>query len=259
MSPDLAATAGAFSALAPSYDATFGTNPVGLYFRYVVQERLRRAFPKGARVLDLGCGSGDDALYLAGLGVHVLAVDVAPGMIETARAKAAHLGIGASVVRFDVRPAEDLGALEAGSLDGAYSNFGALNCADLGAVGEGLARALRPGAPVVLSVVGPRPLPALVAEALTGRPARPAEVRVEGRVVPARPFAASEVAAGLGPRFTWTGVSALGVLVPSPAHGAWAARNPMVFGALASLEAVVRSWPVLRGLGDHVLMEGRRR
>ena len=41
MSPDLAATAGAFSALAPTYDATFGKNPVGLFFRYAVQERLR--------------------------------------------------------------------------------------------------------------------------------------------------------------------------------------------------------------------------
>jgi hypothetical protein len=33
----------------------------------------------------------------------------------------------------------------------------------------------------------------------------------------------------------------------------------MTFGLLASAEGLVRAWPLLRGLGDHVLLEGRRR
>jgi hypothetical protein len=82
---------------------------------------------------------------------------------------------------------------------------------------------------------------------------------VDGRVVAARPWSARDVVDGLGPAFAWTRVSALGVLVPSPAHAGWAERNPIAFGALASLEAVVRGWPVFRGLGDHVLIEGRRK
>jgi hypothetical protein len=50
----------------------------------------------------------------------------------------------------------------------------------------------------------------------------------------------------------------LGVLVPAPAHEAWARENPIAFGLLAAAERLVRSWPVLRGLGDHLLVEGRR-
>jgi hypothetical protein len=33
----------------------------------------------------------------------------------------------------------------------------------------------------------------------------------------------------------------------------------MAFGLLAALEGVVRTWPVLRGLGDHLVLEGVRR
>jgi ubiquinone/menaquinone biosynthesis C-methylase UbiE len=259
MTPELAAAAGAFSLLAPSYDQTFGLSPVGLYFRYQVQERLRLRFPRGARVLELGCGSGDDALFLAGQGVRVHAVDVAPGMIEAARAKAAARGLREDVVRFEVRAAEDVGSLGPSVFDGAFSNFGALNCAELPAVGKGLAAVLRPGAPVVLSVVGPRPLPGVVAEALTGRPARSAAVKVAGQRIGARTLSAADVRREMGPAITWDKTFALGVLVPSPAHDAWVARNPVAFGALAALEGLVRRWPLVRGWGDHIVIEGVRK
>src|SRR5262245_11760133 len=98
---DLTATASAFGAAAPTYDATFGRSPIGLYFRYHVQERLRLAFPPGSRVLGLGCGSGDDAFALASQGVRVHATDLSPGMIEVARAKASGRGVSEDQVRFE--------------------------------------------------------------------------------------------------------------------------------------------------------------
>jgi hypothetical protein len=62
----------------------------------------------------------------------------------------------------------------------------------------------------------------------------------------------------MGHGYTWDTRAALGVLVPAPAHEAWARRNPIAFGVLAAAERLVRSWPVFRGLGDHLLIEGRR-
>jgi len=44
-------------------------------------------------VLDAGCGTGENALYLGSLGVSVLGVDVAETALAIARAKAAHRGI----------------------------------------------------------------------------------------------------------------------------------------------------------------------
>jgi ubiquinone/menaquinone biosynthesis C-methylase UbiE len=248
--------AAAFDPVAPVYDTQFGTNPIGLYFRHVVQEKARLAFPRGGRVVDLGCGTGEDAFFLASLGLDVMAVDPSPGMIERARAKAAARNVAG--VRFEVLAAEEVGSL-GGSFDGVFSNFGALNCAELQRVGTALGSVVRRGARIVCSVIGPRPLPGLLQQALTARPARSAEApRIGGARVPCRALSFREVREGLGSGFAWRGCAALGVLVPAPAHEDWARRNPMAFGLLAAAEGLVRAWPVARGLGDHLVLEGVR-
>src|SRR5713226_8036335 len=45
-------------------------------------------FPPAGPVLDVGCGTGELALAVAGRGLRVLGVDQAPAAIEKARAKA---------------------------------------------------------------------------------------------------------------------------------------------------------------------------
>jgi cyclopropane fatty-acyl-phospholipid synthase-like methyltransferase len=61
----------------------------------------------GASVLDVGCGTGEHALLLAGLGYRVVGVDVAPEAIRRACAKAA----GRAAPELVVHDALDLGSL----------------------------------------------------------------------------------------------------------------------------------------------------
>lgn len=49
-------------------------------------------------VLDAGCGTGENALHVASLGLHVVGVDVAEAALSIARGKAAARGIGADFV-----------------------------------------------------------------------------------------------------------------------------------------------------------------
>jgi hypothetical protein len=121
---------------------------------------------------------------------------------------------------------------EAAAFDGAYAGPGALDGADLDAVGRALAAALRPGAPVLLCV---RRRPG------TGR------------------LALRDARARLGRGVAWSAGFGLGVLVPGESGDEWARRHPQVFGILAALEGIVRRWPVLRGLGDYAVLEGSRR
>jgi SAM-dependent methyltransferase len=60
---------------------------------------LERAGAISGEVLDVGCGTGDNALYLAGLGYQVLGLDAAPSAIAHAKAKAerTHMPVGFAV------------------------------------------------------------------------------------------------------------------------------------------------------------------
>jgi SAM-dependent methyltransferase len=60
-------------------------------------------------VLDAGCGTGDNALHVAGLGLPVLGVDVAETALAIARAKAAERGIDAEFAAADALQLERLG------------------------------------------------------------------------------------------------------------------------------------------------------
>ncbi len=60
-------------------------------------------------VLDVGCGTGENVLYLAEHGYEVVGVDGAPTAIEKARAKAKQRGLNA---RFEVADAFNLSSLE---------------------------------------------------------------------------------------------------------------------------------------------------
>ena len=60
-------------------------------------------------VLDVGCGTGENALYLAGLGHQVLGIDSASTAIDRARAKASQRGSVASFGEWDALDLHSLG------------------------------------------------------------------------------------------------------------------------------------------------------
>jgi SAM-dependent methyltransferase len=154
-----ASAASAFDAAAEGYDAEFTATRLGQWLRQAVWAELTAAFQPGDHVLELGCGTGEDAVWLAGRGIRVLATDGSPAMLNLAHAKARRAGVEARVTFACL----DLGAGLFGSsvpaartFDGAFSNFGALNCLpDRRLLAQALARHLRPGARIVLVLMGP--------------------------------------------------------------------------------------------------------
>ncbi|HWK90579.1 MAG TPA: class I SAM-dependent methyltransferase, partial [Longimicrobium sp.] len=232
--------------------------------------RLDERFPAGARVLELGCGTGEDAAHLAERGVRGLATDGAPAMVETAARKARERGV--SGIDFGVMtlesfasqaPAETALLDEHGPFDGAFSNFGALNCVeDLSPVARALAARLRPGAPAVLVLMGPvvpwewlwflargRPGSAFRRLRRGGTRWRGATIRYPGIGAARRAFA---------PWFRPLRASAVGALVPPPYSEEWAGRRGRM---LARLNAWERRWEdrfPLPWLADHYVLELER-
>jgi SAM-dependent methyltransferase len=117
---------------------------------------LETLFGPGDCVLELGCGTGEDAVWLAGRGARVVATDVAPAMLAIARRKAAAAGVDASI-RFRRLDINHVQTWTPGmTFDGLLSNFGVLNCiSDWRPLAKAAARLLRPGARAALVVMSP--------------------------------------------------------------------------------------------------------
>ncbi len=62
-------------------------------------------------VLDVGCGTGDNALYLASSGHDVWAVDSVPAAIETARKKAEERGLSVTFMVTDALHLHEIGRI----------------------------------------------------------------------------------------------------------------------------------------------------
>lgn len=130
------AQASAFDRLAPVYGELWTDTAIGRLQREAFLRQVTPLFHECQRVLDLGCGPGDDAVALAGAGVQVTGIDSSAEMVRIARAR------GIDARRMAIESVAQLGE----RFDGVISNFGAMNCVErLTDLREPLARMIRPG------------------------------------------------------------------------------------------------------------------
>ncbi len=96
----------------------------------------------GRRVLELGCGPGDEAIIMARRGAHVTALDIAPSSVRIVGERARANGVDSSIEVFCMT-AEQL-AFPAASFD-TVVGFGLLHHADPAVLGPEVRRVLRQG------------------------------------------------------------------------------------------------------------------
>ena len=245
----MAAASSVFDRLADRYDDLWTNTTAGRLQREAVWRYLARRFRAGDRILDLGCGTGEDALHLDRAGVGVSAYDASPGMVRVARQR----GVAA-----DVLALEDLDRLDGvGVFDGALSNFGAMNCcANPDRLRAPLARLIRPGGFLALCVIGRFCLWETV-HFLRRGDLRKADRRWSGSSASAalglRVFypTVRRISAALQPCFTLVQSVGIGVFVPpSYVHGV----SNEVLERCAAADRRVAHLPGVRALSDHRLL-----
>jgi len=220
-------TAAPFDPAAATYDTEFTDSVTGRALRTTVCHHLEGVFRPGQRVLEVGCGTGEDAVWLARRGVEVVATDSSPAMLEVARRKAATAGVAERVSFAPLDLARIAVELPPPGVpfDGALSDFGALNCLqERHGFAAALAGWLRPGALLATVVMGPVCPWEILWHLLNGRP-RTAFRRL-GRSVTARlgdgpPIRVWYPGPGtlrreLEPFFRRVRLAGVGVLVPPP-------------------------------------------
>jgi ubiquinone/menaquinone biosynthesis C-methylase UbiE len=253
------AAAAAFDAIAEKFDDRFAPWLSVATQRRAVRKALAEAFPVGSRLLEIGGGTGEDALWLAERGRQVLLTDASPLMVRISSAKLADQ-TSAQAMTCAAEDLADLTSRVELPFDGAYSNFAGLNCVgDLGAFADGLARLLRPGAPALLVIFG-RVCPGeWLVETLRGRPRnafrriasgdQPA--RLGGREFAVRYHRRRDLERVMAPWFRPAGRRGIGVFVPPSAAEPWISRHPKLLQTLDALDRGA-SGP-LASFGDHIL------
>lgn len=140
----------AYDAVAPDYDRLVGEDET-------VRQRLWRSymscFQPGQHLLDVACGTGIDAIFLAQQGFWVTAVDVSSGMIARLRYKAQHEAT-ADRIQTHLLDIAQLDTLLPAQFDGLISAFAGLNTvSDLRAFASVSHNLLRPGGRMILHML----------------------------------------------------------------------------------------------------------
>jgi ubiquinone/menaquinone biosynthesis C-methylase UbiE len=256
------AAGAAFDRIAQDYDQIFTDSRIGRAQRTAVWKVLTRTFRKNDNILELNCGTGEDALFLAGQAISVFACDASRQMIARAEQRLRHVAPPSPVV-FCELPTEHIGELHPDTqFDGAFSNFSGLNCiADLSAVASSLARLIRNEGRLVLCFSTRFCLVEIV-YFLARRQWRKAVRRCNGsaRVTLGNGHftvyypTIRRICQCFAPAFRLYACTGIGVTVPPSYLDGWARRHPDLFHILCRLESLVATLPILRNSGDHVLL-----
>jgi ubiquinone/menaquinone biosynthesis C-methylase UbiE len=257
-----------FDAVADRYDEVFTESKIGQAQRASVWKEMKKNFFPGDSILEIGCGTGVDACFLASRGVRVAACDCSPRMLALTERRVKETG-SSELVETHLLGAEEIRELQGERLfDGAFSNFGALNCVeDLKQLASDLGRMLRPGAPALFCVMGSCCAWELAWYLAHGN-AKKAFRRFQRDGVEARLADGATVhvyypsirslARTFAPKFVLKSVKGIGVAVPPSYLEPLAHCFPQIFNLQKRTDSLLGKCPAIRTLADHILLSFER-
>ena len=123
-----------FDILAETYDADFTQSQIGKLQRKRVWkflDAILQTSGKSLKILEINCGTGEDAIRLAAMGHAVIATDASEIMIEKAQRKRELSNISSIQIEFIQSSFDELKqSFNDEKFDLVFSNFGGINCID---------------------------------------------------------------------------------------------------------------------------------
>lgn len=113
-----------FDKAAGNYDDTFTQTDIGKMQRSLVYTELSKHLDTVETILEINCGTGEDAIWLARQNFHVIATDISPKMIEIAKSKRTFDNLRFEIANINEIPSK----FDRKDFDLLLSNFGGLNC-----------------------------------------------------------------------------------------------------------------------------------
>lgn len=113
-----------FDIASKNYDTTFTNSAIGKLQRNAVYINLKNHLKNVKNILEINCGTGEDAMWLANQNLNVIATDISSQMIAVAKSKSNNTNI-----KFEIADINSVSTqYKTHEFDLLFSNFGGLNC-----------------------------------------------------------------------------------------------------------------------------------
>lgn len=254
----------AFDHYAYTYDSEFTHSPIGQIQRERVYRFLTPYLRTNKQILELNCGTGHDALYLAERGHTITAIDISEDMINVAKGKTT--GKNPTFICADL---QNLKALHLPKQDLVFSNFGGLNCISpkaFTALSESLNDLLLPGGMFVAVIMGTNCLWEDVYFKRISHPGYRRRKRSEGVSTSVNGltfttwyYSPQQVTAFLNEHFTTERIMPVGLWVPPSYLNYYFAKRPLLLKGLYALERLFAGFSSLANSADHYCILLKRR
>jgi ubiquinone/menaquinone biosynthesis C-methylase UbiE len=270
----------AFSKQSNVFDEVYSADLIIQYKRERVRQHILKHVKSPASMLELNCGTGEDALFFASKGFYVHATDISEGMLQKLWLKKHGRDMQWHVrerererererVTTELCSFTELSRLKhKGPFDAVYSNFGGLNCtAEIGKVMASFDQLVKPGGTVTLVLISKFCLweTLLVFKgkfktafrrffSRNGRKAK-----VEGRQFTCWYYSVADIKKHLPSNFYVIDVEGLCTIVPPSYIERFAEKRPRLFEWLKRKEDGLKSsWP-WRYIGDYIIVTVQKR
>lgn len=255
-----------FDQMASKYDDVFTRSSIGRAQRDAVWSVLTQAFRSGDHVLELNCGTGEDALFLARQAISVTACDASHQMIQVA-SKRLQTEAPNAHVQFNLLPTERLCELKpAAMFDGAFSNFSGLNCVpDLKQAANDLATMLSINAALVICLSTRFCIWEMIWFLLHGK-FRKAFRRCSGHAtatvgeftIDVYYPTVRKLQQIFAPSFVMRSCKGVGIVVPPSYVDASIRCHPKLLRLLCAIDRIICAFPGFRIFGDHMVLRFER-
>ena len=257
-----------FDKIAPNYDELFTNTAIGKLQRNIICKYLDESLPinKQLNILELNCGTGEDAVYFAKKGFGVVATDVSEEMLKITEEKINKFGLSnyITIKKLDLTNPSDFNFEQ--KFDLVFSNFGGLNCVDK--------KSLKNLSMVISSILNDRGriifvimpkfsfwdsfyflLKMKLNKVFRRASSKPLNVNLNGENFQTFYYSPKEIVTTFGNKFKVQNIKPVGFLIPPSFLNNFFLKKKKTLLMLDTFESSVSNISFLANLSDHFLID----
>ncbi|MBT8381678.1 MAG: class I SAM-dependent methyltransferase [Ignavibacteria bacterium] len=258
----------AFDSIAENYDATFTQTKIGKAQREIVWGYLESVLidKDNLKILELNCGTGEDAVWFSKKGHTVLATDVSDNMLRVTEIKARKNNLNDKIETkaIDLSKINEVNIDE--KFDLIFSNFGGINCLtfeELFKLPNSLSRLVKPGGRLIM-VIMPTfcwwemfyfSLKLNLKNAFRRSSTKSVKVKLNGEEILTEYYTPILINKVFGKEFKRVGLKPVGFFIPPSYLKKFFSQKHKTFNFIKKLELFVTNWSLLSNYSDHYLID----